>query len=311
MRRCAIAAQQGRYRVRRSEAPAAYRFSFGTAASSRCISTAASSAPSISATSISSSPSPPFSPYPAAASSSSSSSSSSSPSSSFSSSSFSVPRAPLPRNSTLDSILRVDHAGEYGAQCIYEGQLAALRLRSALSSPASPFSLLAAAVLQPPRSHSHSHIDRSIRVIEEMRDQEVEHLNGLEALLPRHRSRPTALLPLWHVAGYTLGYTTALLGTRAAMACTVAVEEVITEHYNDQLRTLASDEWKEAGEQWDETQQAEMRQLRALIRKNRDDEENHRDIGIEHEAEQTPFYSVLTSLIKTGCQAAIAVAKKV
>ena len=205
----------------------------------------------------------------------------------------------------------MDHAGEYGAQCIYDGQLAALRLRSALAAPSSPFSLLAAAMQSAPHSHSQSHIDRSIAVIDEMRLQEVEHLNGLAAIVPRHRCRPTALLPLWHVAGYALGYGTALLGTRAAMACTVAVEEVITEHYNDQLRTLAGDEWKQPGEQWDEAQQLEMKELRALIKKNRDDEEHHRDVGIEHEAQQTPFYSLLTSVISAGCQAAIAVAKKV
>ena len=222
----------------------------------------------------------------------------------------------MPRNSTLDSILRVDHAGEYGAQCIYEGQLAALKLRSAMAAPSSPLSVVSA-ILQsatgsaPHPSSSQAHIDRSIAVIDEMRVQEVEHLNALSALVPRHRCRPTMLLPLWHVAGYALGYGTALLGTRAAMACTVAVEEVITEHYNDQLRTLATDEWKEPGEQWDEQRLAEMVELRALIRKNRDDEEHHRDVGIEHEAEQTPLYSLITSVIKTGCQAAIAVAKKV
>ena len=217
------------------------------------------------------------------------------------------PTAPLSRNSTLDSILRVDHAGEYGAQCIYEGQLAALRLRAALTAPSSPLSLLSAATA----STAASHYERSIGVISEMRDQEAEHLTALSGLVPRHRCRPTALLPLWHVAGYALGYGTALLGTRAAMACTVAVEEVITEHYNDQLRTLAADDWRQPGEQWDEARMAEVRELRALIRKNRDDEEHHRDVGIEHEAQQTPFYAVLTSVIRTGCQAAIAVAKKV
>ena len=222
--------------------------------------------------------------------------------------------AAVPRNPTLDSILRVDHAGEYGAQCIYDGQLAALRLRSALSAPSSPFSLVAAVVQSTSsavQSKSQSHFDRSIRVIEEMRSQEAEHLRALSALVPRHRCRPTVLLPLWHVAGYALGYGTALLGSRAAMACTVAVEEVITEHYNDQLRTLSSDDWKQSSEHWDEAQQNEMKELRALIRKNRDDEEHHRDVGIEHEAEQTPLYSLLTSAIRTGCQAAIAVAKRV
>ena len=218
---------------------------------------------------------------------------------------------PVPRNPTLDSILRVDHAGEYGAQCIYEGQLAALRLRAALSAPSSPLSLLTS-VLQP--SHTPAHLARSIAVIDEMRLQEVEHLNALSALVPKHRCRPTALLPLWHVAGYALGYGTALMGTRAAMACTVAVEEVITEHYNDQLRVLSSDEWRleqEAAGQWSEAQQAEMAELRALIRKNRDDEEHHRDVGIEHEAQQTPLYGALTAVISAGCQVAIAVAKRV
>ena len=210
----------------------------------------------------------------------------------------------------MDGILRVDHAGEYGAQCIYEGQLAALRLRAALAAPSSPFSVAAAVLetaLPSGRSHSQSQLARSIGVISLMRDQEAEHLNALSALVPRHRCRPTALLPLWHVAGYALGYGTALLGTRAAMACTVAVEEVITEHYNDQLRTLASDQCRPDSEQ----QQAEMSELRALIRKNRDDEEHHRDVGIEHEAEQTPLYSLLTAAIRTGCQAAIGVAKRV
>ena len=250
----------------------------------------------------------------------SSSSTSPSPSSSSPSSLSAFRAVPVPRLAVLESIVRVDHAGEYGAQCIYEGQLAALRLRSALAAPSSPLAFVASALqsaapssfsASPSHSPSQPHFERSIRVIEEMRDQEVEHLNGLSALIPRHRCRPTALLPLWHVAGYALGYGTALLGTRAAMACTVAVEEVITEHYNDQLRTLASDEWRQPGEQWDAAQQSEVSELRALIRKNRDDEEHHRDVGIEHEAQQTPFYNILTKAIKTGTQAAIAIAKRV
>ena len=71
-----------------------------------------------------------------------------------------------------------------------------------------------------------------------MHDQEVAHLERIDALIPRRRVRPTALLPLWHIAGFALGAGTALLGRRAAMACTVAVEEAIISHYNDQLRTL-------------------------------------------------------------------------
>jgi ubiquinone biosynthesis monooxygenase Coq7 len=139
-----------------------------------------------------------------------------------------------------------------------------------------------------------------------MRDQEIEHLRTIERLIPIHHTRPTLLLPLWHLAGYTLGLTTALLGTRAAMACTVAVEEVITEHYNDQLRELASDVFREGGRV-----EEEVMELRRVIRKHRDEEEEHREVGLENEAELTPAYALLTSVIKAGCQAAINVAKVV
>ena len=190
-------------------------------------------------------------------------------------------------------MLRVDHAGEYGAQCIYRGQLAALALKAALLPSSSPASSSSS-----PSAES---------VIEEMRDQELEHLRTLERLLPQHRARPTLLLPLWHVAGYGLGYATALLSTRAAMACTVAVEEVITEHYNDQLRELNGDEWR--GKTGEEAER--LQELKTVIQRHRDDEEHHRDIGLQHEAEQATFYSALTAAIKAGCQTAIAVAKRV
>ena len=145
-----------------------------------------------------------------------------------------------------------------------------------------------------------------------MRDQEVEHLRALERLLPLHRARPTAFLPLWHVAGYALGYGTALLGVRAAMACTVAVEEVITEHYNDQLRTLSSDEFRAADAASSHPIPAEeLKALRAVLKKHRDEEEHHRDLGIEHEAEQTPMYALLTNAIKASCHVAITIAKVV
>ena len=229
--------------------------------------------------------------------------------------------SPYTRDSTVDSILRVDHAGEYGAQCIYRGQLAALSLRAALASSStaasfSPFSSSSSSSASsdsaaPPLSAADK-AAQSVRVIEEMRDQEIEHLRTLERLLPQYHARPTAFLPLWHVAGYALGYGTALFGVRAAMACTVAVEEVITEHYNDQLRTLSSDEFKAASAASSSPIPLEqLKALRAVLRKHRDDEEHHRDIGIEHEAEQTPMYALLTNAIKAGCHVAINVAKVV
>ena len=108
----------------------------------------------------------------------------------------------------LARMIRVDHAGEYGAKRIYEGQLAVLK-----RTPAA-------------------------KIIRHMKDQEQEHLDAFERLIVERRVRPTVLHPIWHVAGFALGAATALLGQRAAMACTVAVEEVIDEHYAEQAEQL-------------------------------------------------------------------------
>jgi ubiquinone biosynthesis monooxygenase Coq7 len=164
-------------------------------------------------------------------------------------------------------LLRVDHAGEYGARRIYEGQLAVLG-----RSPSGP-------------------------VIREMWEQEGEHLRTFEGLLPARRVRPTLLQPVWHVAGFMLGAGTALLGERAAMACTVAVEEVIDEHYAKQVETIA-----------DDPAEAE---LTATLERFRADELAHRDIGLAHEAEQTPGYAALTGVIKAGSRLAIWLSERV
>jgi ubiquinone biosynthesis monooxygenase Coq7 len=107
--------------------------------------------------------------------------------------------------------------------------------------------------------------------------------------------RPTALLPFWHVAGFVLGAGTALLGYRAAMACTVAVEETIDEHYRAQHAELGADE----------------AELKERIEVFRAEELEHRDIGLENEAEQAPAYRLLTAVIKAGCKVAIKVSEKV
>src|SRR5215467_10455533 len=104
---------------------------------------------------------------------------------------------------TVARMIRVDHAGEYGAARIYAGQLAVLR-----RSDTAP-------------------------VLREMQAQEREHLERFSDLVVRRRVRPTAMLPLWHLAGFVLGAATAALGERVAMACTVAVEEAIDAHYAD------------------------------------------------------------------------------
>ena len=159
----------------------------------------------------------------------------------------------------ISRIIRVDQAGEYGAKRIYEGQLA----------------VLAGTDDEP--------------ILREMLDQELEHLEQFDSLLVERHIRPTALQPLWHVAGYALGVGTALLGREAAMACTVAVEEVIDEHYADQAQTLGDNE----------------KDLRSTIEQFRKDEQEHRDKGLEQGAEQAPAYPVLTGAIKAGSRLAI------
>lgn len=133
--------------------------------------------------------------------------------------------------------------------------------------------------------------------IRHMWDQEKRHRAKFEELIRRYRVRPTVLTPLWNVAGFVLGAGTALMGEKAAMACTVAVETVIVEHYNDQLRSLM--EGKEDVDQ----------EVLETIKQFRDEEQEHHDTGIDHGAEQAPFYQALTSVIKFGCKTAISVSK--
>ncbi|HEY1299704.1 MAG TPA: demethoxyubiquinone hydroxylase family protein [Stellaceae bacterium] len=156
-------------------------------------------------------------------------------------------------------MLRVDHAGEYGATRIYEGQLAVLAA------------------------------GRASAEIRRMAEAEDRHLARFEALLRERRVRPTALHPLWRVAGWALGAATALLGERAAMACTVAVEEVIDEHYRAQAEYLA----------------AEEPELARTILEFRADELAHRDKAVEQGAYETPGYDLLAAFIKAGSRAAI------
>ncbi|CAN7937226.1 unnamed protein product [Ixodes hexagonus] len=175
------------------------------------------------------------------------------------------------RRRLYDRMLRVDHAGELGADRIYAGQAAVLGTRSEAGA-----------------------------LVQHMWEQEKEHLRAFEGLLPRHRARPSVLLPLWSVAGFALGAATALLGERSAMACTVAVETAITDHYTEQMRTLLADD--------DGAQR--HRDLLEVIGKCRDDEQEHHDVGMAHGAAQAPFYGLLTAAIGTGCKAAIWLAQR-
>lgn len=133
-----------------------------------------------------------------------------------------------------------------------------------------------------------------------MWDQEKEHLKKFEQVVAEKRVRPTALIPLWNIAGYVLGAGTALLGKEAAMACTVAVEEVISEHYDNQLRELLVEGVTD-----------ENKDLLDTIQKFRDEELEHLHIGEEHDAEKAPMYQVLSTAIQTGCKAAIWLSERI
>jgi 3-demethoxyubiquinol 3-hydroxylase len=175
-----------------------------------------------------------------------------------------LPGDPVPRRDVA-RMIRVDQAGEYGATRIYEGQLAVIRR------------------------------GRAAGAIREMAEQEQRHLAQFDRLTTARRVRPTALSPLWHVAGYALGAATALLGERAAMACTVAVEEVIDGHYACQAEALA-----DGDPEFAET-----------IRAARADELAHRDTALAHDATEAPGYELLSAAIKTGARLAIWLSERI
>lgn len=163
-------------------------------------------------------------------------------------------------------MLRVDQAGEYGATCIYAGQMAVMGDRA-------------------PHSGEIAH----------MAEQEAEHRRKFDALLAQRGVRPTALQPLWGVAGYALGAATALIGPKAAMACTAAIETEIDRHYTQQLEELGDSD----------------PELAEMIREFRDDERAHKEAALAAGAEQAPAYPLLSGAIRLGCRLAIRVAERI
>ena len=183
------------------------------------------------------------------------------------------------RRRTLDQFLRVDHAGEYGADRIYAGQAAVLGRDLSTED----------------KRHTHN-------LINHMWEQEKEHLRTFERLIPENQARPTILLPIWHVAGYVLGAGSALIGgARGAMAITVAVESSITEHYNNQIRTLID---QSTGSESNE-------EMIKLLTRIRDEEQEHHDTGLEEEAEKWWLYEPATYAVKAGCKVAIWLSERI
>ena len=169
----------------------------------------------------------------------------------------------------VKEFIRVDHAGERGAIKIYEGQLLALN------------TLIKDENLK--------------KTIEEMKVHEKEHCDYFENEIKKRNIKPTKLLPLWDLMGVTLGFGTAMLGEKAAMLCTASVEEVIDEHYLNQINQLESDEKK----------------LKKTIEKFRLDELHHKNIAYEKGANKKGLYSILDKVIKTGSRIAINISEKI
>ena len=184
-------------------------------------------------------------------------------------------RIPLPRpgrgasRRRRDEILRVDHAGEYAAVHIYRAQRAVFEGRAGKDAVAADMA--------------------------EMRDQEQVHLDRFNALLNAEQVRPTLMTPVWRLAALALGAGTALIGEKAAHACTEAVESVIEEHYADQVEELKDRDPA----------------LSAELARFRDEELAHHDHAVDHGSREAPAYDLLSAVIKAGCRAAIRISEKI
>ena len=169
----------------------------------------------------------------------------------------------------LEEIIRVDHAGERGAIKIYEGQLLAL---------------------------STIKQDKNLKkIIEEMKEHEKEHLEYFEKEIQKRKMKPTYLLPLWDLMGVSLGFGSALLGKKATLLCTASVEEVIENHYENQLGKIGEDE----------------KDLKTKIEKFKGDEVNHKNTAYKSGASRTGIYSIMDKIIRTGSKIAITISEKI
>jgi len=172
----------------------------------------------------------------------------------------------------LDVALRVDQAGEIAANWIYKGQMAVLG-RDRTTGP----------------------------IIQDMWDQEKKHLTVMDRLQAQHRVRPTALSDVAKMVGFGLGAVTALMGKEAAMACTEAIETVIGEHYDDQLKDLEALP----------SLHPSVPLLKDVVRELRDDELEHLDTAVEHFSQRAPAHALLSTIIGGGCKVAIELCKRI
>ena len=179
-----------------------------------------------------------------------------------------LPGTQKPLAAEIDAMIRVDHAGEFGALRIYEGQLSVLARTS--------------------------HASENVQAIRRMAAQEQKHFDAFDRMVKDRAVRPTALEPVWRAAGFALGAATALMGEKAAMACTVAVEDVIDEHYARQIERLGAVE----------------PELKAHLQQFHAEECAHRDEAFERGASEAPAYSLLSGAIRFSCRVAIALSER-
>lgn len=175
----------------------------------------------------------------------------------------------------LSELIRVDHAGEMGAKVIYDGQILALKLKKDYET---------------------------LKLVEHMKEQEIVHFDYFDEQIKSKKIRPTLMQPVWKVGGFALGFLTAIADKKAAMTCTTAVEEVIDEHYQEQLQDLEKLKGKEKDQ---------VKDLKEKINKFREEELEHRDTAYENDAADLKYFKPLSSFIKGTTKFAIAVSKKI
>lgn len=179
----------------------------------------------------------------------------------------------------IHEIIRVDHAGEFGAKVIYDGQIAALKLKKD---------------------------QETLDLVKHMKEQEDVHFDYFDGEIKRQKIRPTIMQPIWKVGGFALGFFTALIDKKAAMACTTAVEETIDHHYQEQINFLEKEE-----NFLNPEEKEEVKNLKEKIKKFRDEEIEHRDIAYENKAAELNCFTPLSAFIKFTTRFAIAVSKKI
>eukprot|EP00835_Amoeboradix_gromovi_P006355 NODE_732_length_4716_cov_0.429500.p3 type:complete len:211 gc:universal NODE_732_length_4716_cov_0.429500:3773-4405(+) len=188
---------------------------------------------------------------------------------------FPISKLTFEQHNRLSKWLRVNHAGEVGANYIYAGQL--------------------------------NNIEEAVKpLIKHMKEQEEGHLKEFNRILPEANVRPSLFLPLWKIGGYLLGTSTALLGKEMAMLCTESVETAIGQHYNDQLRELI-----ELSMEVDSELKPFLKELQTTVSKFRDEELEHKDIAIKHNSTDAPLYKLASRTIQGGCWFAIEIAKRI